>query len=48
MNDLKGCYNRIVHTVAILDLMSFGLSHTQEKVMFEMLHATQTLLIFQE
>lgn len=37
MNDEKGCYNRIVHTVAILVLMSFRLSHTPAKVMFEIL-----------
>ena len=41
MNDAKGCYDRIVHTVAILVLMSFGLSHTPAKVMFEMLQTAE-------
>ena len=37
MNDAKGCYDRIVHTVAILVLMSFGLNHTAARILFQVL-----------
>ena len=37
MNDAKGCYDRIVHVVAILVLMSYGLSYKSARVLFETL-----------
>jgi hypothetical protein len=37
MNNAKGCYDRIVHTVAILVLMSFGLNHTVAQILFQVL-----------
>ena len=41
MNDVKGCYNRIVHTVAILVLMSFGLNHTAARILFQVLQTAE-------
>ena len=37
MNDARGCYDRIVHVVAMLVMMSFGLSYKSAKVLFETL-----------
>ena len=37
MNNAKGCYDRIVHVVAILILMSYGLSYKFARVLFETL-----------
>ena len=41
MNDAKGCYDRIVHTVAILVLMSFGLNHTVAQILFQVLQTAE-------
>ena len=41
MNDAKGCYNRIVHTVAILVLMSFGLNHTAARILLKVLQTAK-------
>ena len=41
MNDLIGCFDRICHTVAILVLMSFGLSWIPAKTLFEVLQRTE-------
>ena len=34
MNDAKGCFDRIVHTVAIIVLMSFGVPYLAAKTLF--------------
>ena len=41
MNDLKGCYDRVVHTVAILVLLAFGLNYTAAKLMMEVLQVAE-------
>ena len=41
MNDLKGCYDRVVHTVAILVLLAFGLNYTTAKLMMEVLQVAE-------
>ena len=41
MNDAKGCYDRIHHVVAILVLMSFGLSWLPTKILFEALQLAE-------
>ena len=37
MNDAKGCFDRIVHSVAILVLMSFGVSGYMARTLFKVL-----------
>lgn len=37
MNDAQGCYNRTVHSVAIMVLMSFGVSAMATRALFETL-----------
>ena len=37
MNNVRGCYNRIVHSIAILVLMSFGVAGETTRVMFKVL-----------
>ena len=44
MNDLKGCYDRIVHTVAILVLMAFGVEHTAASMLMETLQLAEHLI----
>jgi hypothetical protein len=34
MNDAKGCFNRIVHTVAILVLLSYGVPYNAARILF--------------
>ena len=41
MNDLKGNYNRIVHTVAILVLLSFGLHYESARFLMEVLQVAE-------
>ena len=41
MNDLKGNYDRVVHTVAILVLVSFGLHYGTAKLLFEVLQSAE-------
>ena len=48
INDAKGCFDRIIHTIIILVLMSFGLCTSHARLLFEMLqvtkHRTKTVL----
>ena len=39
--DAKGCFDRIVHTVAILVLMSFGLCPEHARLAFEILQLAE-------
>ena len=41
MNDLKGNYDRIVHTVAILVLLSFGIHYDTARMMMEVLQLAE-------
>ena len=41
MNNLKGNYERIVHTVAILVLLSFGLHYESARFLMEVLHVAE-------
>ena len=41
MNDAKGCFNQINHVVAVLVLMSFGLSWLPAKILFKTLKKTE-------
>ena len=41
MNDLKGNYDRIVHTVAILVLLSFGLHYESTRFLMEVLQVAE-------
>ena len=42
INDAKGCFDRIVHSVAILVLMSFGVTGHMARTMFKVLQETNT------
>jgi hypothetical protein len=37
MNDAKGCFDRIVHTVAIMVLMSFGVPYLAATTLFQVI-----------
>lgn len=41
MNNLKGNYNRIVHTVTILVLLSFGLHYESAQFLTEVLQVAK-------
>ena len=41
MNNLKGCYDRIVHIVAILVLMAYGVDHTAAAMLMETLQLAE-------
>ena len=41
MNDARGCYDRIVHTIAILVLMSFGVPGETARGMFKVLQEAE-------
>ena len=41
MNDLAGCYDRIVHTVAILVLLAFGMEYQTARLLMETLQAAE-------
>ena len=41
MNNARGCYNRIVHSIPILVLMSFGVAGETARVMFNILQEAE-------
>ena len=41
MNDARGCYDRIVHSIAILVLMSFGVAGGTARAMFKVLQEAE-------
>ena len=41
MNDVRGCYDRIVHSIAILVLMSFGVAGGTAQAMFKVLQEAE-------
>ena len=41
MNDARGCYDRIVHSIAILVLMSFGVAGETARAMFKVLQEAE-------
>ena len=41
MNDARGCYDRIVHSIAILVLMSFGVAGGTAQAMFKVLQEAE-------
>ena len=41
MNDVRGCYDRIVHSIAILVLMSFGVAGETARAMFKVLQEAE-------
>lgn len=40
MNNTRGCYNRMVHSITILILMSFGVAEETARAMFKVLQET--------
>ena len=42
MNDVKGYFDRIVHSVAVIVLMSFGVPGHMARMMFKLLQTTKT------
>ena len=41
MNDARGCYDRILHSIAILVLMSFGVAGETARAMFKVLQEAE-------
>ena len=41
MNNTRGCYDRIVYSIAILVLMSFGVAGKTARAMFKVLQETE-------